>query len=172
MVQTIEVVLDADLDAAVRREWAVLADAGLPSQALHLGLTNAPHVTLGVSSALSEGAAAVLRGVPLPGEIRLGGLLVFRARTAVVARAVVPSPALLATHAAIDAALADAPGRPDHTLPGRWTPHVTLARRLDGGQLAQALDLLADAPRELVGEVAALRHWDSDATSVSVLRSR
>lgn len=173
MPQTIELTLDEDLDDAVRAEWDLLAAAGLPSQALHLGLTNAPHVTLGVASALGVATTERLAGVELPDEIRLGGLLVFRGRrSAVVSRAVIPSAALLATHAAVDAAMADAPGRPDLTLPGRWTPHVTLARRLDDEQLTQALDLLAGVPPELVGAPAALRHWDSDAKAVHVLRAR
>ena len=84
----------------------------------------------------------------------------------------IPSAALLATHAGVAEAMAGAPDRPDLTLPGRWTPHVTLARRLDDAQLAQALDLLADVPRELVGEPSALRHWDSDTKTVHVLSSR
>ena len=172
MPQTIELTLDDALDAAVRAEWDVLAAAGLPSQALHLGLTNAPHVTLGVASALDPSTTKRLADLDLPDEIRLGGLLVFRGRrSAVVSRVVIPSAALLAAHAAVDAAMADAPDRPDVTLPGRWTPHVTLARRLDDEQLAHALDLLAAVPRELVGAPAALRHWDSDAKAVHVLRA-
>ncbi|WP_235497386.1 hypothetical protein, partial [Aeromicrobium sp. Leaf272] len=75
-------------------------------------------------------------------------------------------------HAAVDAAMVDAPDRPDLTLPGRWTPHVTLARRLGDEQLAHALDLLAGIPSELAGAPAALRHWDSDAKAVHVLRAR
>lgn len=173
MPQTIELTLDEDLDAAVREEWGLLSAAGLPSQALHLGLTNAPHVTLGVASALGVATIERLADVELPDEVRLGGLLVFRGRrSAVVSRAVIPSAALLATHAAVDAAMVDAPDRPDLTLPGRWTPHVTLARRLDDEQLAHALDLLAGVPSELAGAPAALRHWDSDAKAVHVLRAR
>ncbi|WP_229054339.1 2'-5' RNA ligase family protein [Aeromicrobium sp. Leaf350] len=173
MPQTIELTLDDELDSAVRAEWDVLASAGLPSQALHLGITNAPHVTLGVASALDAGATGRIAAVTLPDQIRLGGLLVFRGRrSSVVSRAVIPSAALLATHAAVDEAMAGAPGRPDLTLPGRWTPHVTLARRLDDAGLSQALDLLADVPRELVGAPVELRHWDSDAKAVHVLRTR
>ncbi len=173
MPQTIELTLDDELDSAVRAEWDVLAGAGLPSQAMHLGISNAPHVTLGVASALDVATTVRLAAVPLPEQIRLGGLLVFRGRrSSVVSRAVVPSVALLATHAAVAEAMADAPDRPDLTLPGRWTPHVTLARRLDPVRLAQALDLLADVPRELVGAPSALRHWDSDARAVHILSTR
>jgi 2'-5' RNA ligase len=171
--QTIELTLDDELDRAVRAEWDLLASAGLPSQALHLGLTNAPHVTLGVAAALDAASLERLAAVELPDEVRLGGLLVFRGRrSAVVSRAVVPSAALLATHAAVDAAMAGAAGRPDVTLPTRWTPHVTLARRLDEAQLGHALELLAGVPSELVGMAVALRHWDSEARAVHVLRAR
>ena len=173
MPQTIELTLDDELDSAVRAEWDLLAAAGLPSQALHLGITNAPHVTLGGASALDPETTGRLATVPLPGQIRLGGLLLFRGRrSSVVSRAVIPSAALLATHAGVAEAMDGAPDRPDLTLPGRWTPHVTLARRLDDAQLAQALDLLADVPRELVGEPSALRHWDSDTKTVHVLSAR
>lgn len=171
MVQTIELTLDEHLDGAVRDEWDLLAGAGLPSQALHLGLSNAPHVTLGVASVLPAEVVRRLRSVELPAKIRLGGLLVFRGRTSVVSRTVVPSAALLATHAAVAEAMADCPDRPDHTLPDRWTPHVTLARRLDDDQLRAALELLAHVPRELVGAARSLRHWDSEARAVQELRS-
>lgn len=165
MVQAVELVLDDDLDALVREEWRLLVDAGLPSQGRHTGASNAPHVTIGVAGALDDHAeraldAAVLgRGSPL----RLGGLLVFSGRTAVLSRIVVPSSALLAAHAAVDLALDGMPDRPGTMAPGSWTPHVTLARRLDAEQLASALAVLADRPRELVGSIRCARRWDGEA---------
>ncbi|RYJ07055.1 MAG: 2'-5' RNA ligase family protein, partial [Actinomycetales bacterium] len=86
MVQSVELVLDPDLDAAVRGEWALLLDADLPSQARHTGESNAPHVTLGVADTVDDAAEAALRSVRygVGGPVRLGGLLVFTGRTFVL----------------------------------------------------------------------------------------
>ena len=44
----IELLLDPAADAAVRRDWQLLRDAGLSSRLDHRGTTNAPHVTASV----------------------------------------------------------------------------------------------------------------------------
>ena len=165
MVQSVELVLDEALDVLVRDEWDALRDAGLPSQARHTGASNAPHVTIGVADLVDVEVEAALAAVDYGAgsPLRLGGLLVFGGRRSVLSRVVVPSAGLIATHLAVQAALDGAPGRPDTTRPGAWTPHVTLARRLDRDQLAAALELLADRPRELVGTIRGARRWDSDA---------
>lgn len=165
MVQTVELVLDGPLDELVRQEWAALLVADLPSQARHTGASNAPHITLGVADGVDTGAENALREVTYGiGEpLLLGGLLIFPGRRFVLARAVVPSVGLLQVHQAVQVAMRTSPGRPDTTSPGRWTPHVTLARRLDAGQLAAALAVLADRPRELAGTVGGARRWDGDA---------
>ncbi|RYJ01821.1 MAG: 2'-5' RNA ligase family protein, partial [Actinomycetales bacterium] len=151
MVQSVELVLDEALDQAVRAEWAALLDAGLPSQARHTGPSNAPHVTLGVADEVGDEAEEALRSVVygVGDPVRLGGLLVFPGRTAVLSRAVVPSASLLRTHRSVQECLAGMPGRPPTTAPGAWTPHVTLARRLDLAQLAAAFAALGERPREL-----------------------
>ena len=165
MVQSVELVLDEVLDGLVREEWALLLGADLPSQARHTGASNAPHVTLGVADRVDATAEGALSAIDVAGgaELRLGGLLVFPGRRSVLARAVVATPTLLRTHHAVQAAMDGLPGRPDTTLPDRWTPHVTLARRLDADQLAAAVALLADRPRELVGTIRGARRWDGDA---------
>ncbi len=50
-LHSVEALLDATTDTAVRKEWAALAEAGLPSQAAHRGPTNAPHVPRAMSAA-------------------------------------------------------------------------------------------------------------------------
>ena len=160
VMQSVELLLDDALDAAVREEWRLLADAGLPSQARHTGPTNAPHVTLAVAAALSPAAEARLVNTvtdELP-SLTLGGLLVFPGH--VLARVVVPSAALLDLHARVIVAVGDEDGVVEHVHPGAWTPHVTLARRLGPDDLASAVRLLADAPRERTGRAAAVRRWD------------
>lgn len=57
-------------------------------------------------------------------------------------------------------------GAVPQTLPGAWTPHVTLARRVTGEQLGQAMDLL---DLRLNGHIAGARLWDSSTKSVTGL---
>lgn len=61
---------DAGQDV-VRRDWQALRDAGLPSQLIHAGATNAPHLTVVSASVLPEEAIGVARA-------RLGSVLPFR----------------------------------------------------------------------------------------------
>ncbi len=167
MVQSVEALLDADLDAAVRRQWRALADAGLPSQARHTGATNAPHVTLAVADALDDRVEAALpdavSALPLP--VLLGAPLVFgRGGRRVLVRLVVPSRALLALHAEVADVVAGSPGVPANVTPDRWTPHVTLACALPTAALPAALDAIAGVgPPDDAGSLTAARRWDGDA---------
>ena len=174
MVQSVELLLDDALDGAVRRQWDRLAAAGLPSQARHPGASNRPHVTLTVStvpwSAAVEAALADAVIGSLPLAVRLGAPLVFApGPRCVLARLVVPSPALLALHARIHAAAEPdrAPGGVPHTAPGEWTPHVTLARGLPVARLGEAVAALGEATPGHVpgapGHAVGARRWDGDA---------
>lgn len=163
MLQSVEIEPDDALDAAVRAEWSVLADAGLPSQVHHAGPTNAPHVTLVVAEEVGDEDAVVeaargLVGLPLT----VGPVVVLGGRRRVLARLVVPTVDLLTAQARVHAALATAPGVPPTSRPDAWVPHVTLARGLDTVQVSAALDLLEGTARrpDLVGSVAAVRRWD------------
>lgn len=162
--QSVELLLDDALDAALRREWQLLHDAGLPSQARHTGESNAPHITVGVAARVTSDAESALAAVrPALGmKIRLGGHLVFGGSRFVLSRLVVPSSSLLALQHEVHEAWRDLPGLPETMQPGRWTPHTTLARRLKPEQLAAALEVLRDEPAELVGTVSALRRWDPE----------
>jgi hypothetical protein len=169
VVQSVELLLDDDLDAAVRAQWQALADAGLPSQARHTAASNRPHVSLAVTALswpepvearLPDAAAAV----PLP--VRLGGLIVFGPGPRhVLARLIVPSFGLLALHATVASALAEASVGVAHTAPGEWTPHVTLARHLPDHLFPTALAALAGPARtrEPDGAGVAVRRWDGVA---------
>ncbi|WP_089249182.1 2'-5' RNA ligase family protein [Rhodococcoides kyotonense] len=162
MVQSVELLLDTELDDAVRREWQMLFDAGLPSQARHRGASNRPHVTLAVADEFAS-LDARIGSIPVaPFPLRLGPLVVFRGRTATLARLVIPSPALLDLHATVSSLVGDARGSRSHTEPGQWTPHVTLARRLAGAELTEAIDQLHSEPGVLIGNASALRRWDGD----------
>ena len=162
-MQSVELLLDPATDAAVRAEWAALSSVGLPSQADHRGETNAPHVSVLVAETFPGEGALAATASALPLAVRLGAPVVFGGRRLVLARLVVVDQALLDLWSAVTDALGGATGSSPHTVPGRWVPHVTLARGIPPDGLATALAALgpegAGVP-ELVGEATALRRWD------------
>lgn len=164
-MRSIEVTFDAETDAAIRAEWAALSAAGLPSLASHTGSSNRPHLTLAAGAALADSVALRSCFAGLPLRVRFGGLVVFGAggRRFVLARQVVAAGALLELHRRVHAA---APGAVEQTLPDRWVPHVTLARRLDPAGIGTALTLIG-SPTEPVAVAARL--WDSVEKSVTAL---
>ena len=164
MAHSIELLFDPETDAAIRRQWRTLADAGLPSLANHRSPTNRPHVTVSVSSHIDPAADEQLRDVGgLPMDCRVGAPLVFGGGRFTLVRSIIASADLLALHDAVDAATR--PHSPDgpyeHTRPGRWTAHVTLARRLTGSELVVALGTIETT--DLPGAFTGLRRWDGDA---------
>ncbi len=161
MVHTIELVFDGDTEAAIRQVWDALAAAGIPSQAP----ASRPHVTLVVSDRIAAAADAALTELTgqLPLPCTIGAPVLFGRGSPVLARLVVPTAELLALHAAAHRHsrpyLATAPA--PNSLPGQWTPHVTLARRVHGAQLGRALRI-AGRPAQLPGGFAGLRRWEGD----------
>jgi hypothetical protein len=167
MAQSIELLLDPDTDAAIRRCWQRLAEAGLPSQAAVKSPTNRPHVTLAVAERIapSVDASLTLLSRRLPLRCRVGAALLFGGRKVTLARLVVPSAELMSVHAQVLRLSSPhlAPGPHEHTQPGQWTPHVTLARRVDPGDVARALHVLGAAAVDIDAAVVGLRRWDGDA---------
>lgn len=162
MVQSVELTFDDASDGALRAEWDALAAAGLPSQARHTAPSNRPHVTLAALPAVDpacEPALVAAAREALPLTVRVGAAAVFGRDPHVLVRTVVVTPDLLRLHARVAAAV----GTPDGTTlsPGRWTPHVTLARRLAGVDLPAALAVLPAAEHEAT--CVALRRWDGEA---------
>ncbi len=127
-MRTVELLLDDDLDAAVRAVWDRLAAAGLRSLALHRHPTNRPHLTLAAGAVLPAGL-----DLPLPMPVTLDGTIRFDGHAGMLAWRVVPTPELLAVQAHVWRALGD-----ENPLraPGRWVPHVSLARRTPPGSAA------------------------------------
>ncbi|GAA4721059.1 2'-5' RNA ligase family protein [Pedococcus ginsenosidimutans] len=167
-MQSVELLLDPATDAAVRAEWAALSGAGLPSQADHRGESNAPHVSVAVADGFPEegedALVATARALPVP--VRLGPPVLLGGRRLVLARLVVVDRPVLDLHASVATALTGSTGPSPHTAPGRWVPHVTLARGLPAEALASALGVLRGADGavpELTGEAVELRRWDSVA---------
>jgi 2'-5' RNA ligase superfamily len=161
MVHSVELVFDQDTEAAVRHIWDELRDAGIPSQAP----ASRPHATLTVAERIDPGVDALLRPlVPrFPFKCRIGAPLVFGGGKAVLARLLVPTPELLDVHAAVHRLCLPhlQPGPMANGLPGQWTAHVTMARRVMPNQLGRAARI-AGKPPEIKGEVIGLRRWVGD----------
>lgn len=159
MVHSIELVFDDDTEAVIRRIWADLAGAGIPSQAP----ASRPHVTLAVAERIEVDVDELLRPVSqrLPLVAAIGAPVLFGRANVVFARLVVPTTELLALHAEVHRLCLPhvVPAPMANSLPGQWTAHVTLARRVGGGQLARALRI-AGRPSQIDGRFAGLRRWD------------
>ena len=173
MAHSIELLLDEDSDAAIRRVWHRLSDAGLPSQLRVKSDTNRPHITvLAADRILPDGDAALseLR-VRFPLPVVVGAPVIFGGGKMTLARLIVASADLLDLHRDIyRRCLPSTPQPPfPHCAPGRWTPHATLGRRLTAEQVARALDVIEDLSADISAEVVGLRRWDGDARIERVL---
>jgi 2'-5' RNA ligase len=161
MVHSIELVFDRDSEAAIRRIWEGLAAAGIPSQAP----ASRPHVTLAVAERIAPDVDALLQPVAqrLPMQCAVGAALLFGRANVVLARLVVPTAELLAVHSEAYRLCHShmAPEPMPNCLPAQWTPHVTMARRVGGGQLGRALRI-AGRPAQIEGSFTALRRWDGN----------
>ena len=162
MVHSVELVFDPDTEEAVRRIWDGLREAGIPSQAP----ASRPHATLTVAERIDAEVDALLRTLSarFPFECRIGAPLLFGRAKMVLARLVVPTTALLDVHSEVHRLCLPhvSPGSMANALPGQWTAHVTVARRIGPAQLSRALRI-AGKPQEIVGRVAGLRRWDGNA---------
>ena len=161
MVHSVELVFDPDTEAAIRHIWDGLAEAGIPSQAP----ASRPHATLTVAKRIDPDVDALL--APLvarfPFQCRIGAPLFFGRAKVVLARLVVPTTELLDVHDEVYRLCLPhlQPGPMSNAVPGQWTAHVTLARRLLPAQLGRALRI-AGKPQEITGSVAGLRRWDGN----------
>jgi 2'-5' RNA ligase len=159
MVHSVELLFDPDTEAKLRRIWDDLADADLPSRIP----AGRPHVTVAVAERIASDVDILLRPIAqqLPLQCDVGAPLLFGQSNAVLARLVVPTAELLALHADIHRTCGPhlLPGPLPHSLPGQWTAHVTLARRLEDAQLGQVLTI-AGQPANIRGRLAGLRRWD------------
>ena len=161
MVHSIELVFDHDTEAAIRRIWADLAGAGIPSQAP----ASRPHVTLAVAERIDVDVDELLRPVSqrLPLSAAIGAPVLFGRANVVFARLVVPTSELLALHAEVHRLCLPhlRPAPIPNCLPGQWTAHVTVARRVGGGNLGRTLRI-AGRPSQIEGQFAGLRRWDGN----------
>ena len=159
MAHSIELLFDPATEATLRQLWDELAAAERTSRAP----VGRPHVTLLVAERIAEDVDPLLRllagRLPLPCAI--GAPLLFGRNHAILTRLIVPTADLLAFHAEAHRVCVDhlQPEPVPTSLPGQWTPHVTLARGI--GALGDALRI-ADRTPLIEGTFAGLRRWNSD----------
>src|ERR1700753_2508815 len=139
MVHSLELLFDDETEASLRGLWDELSAADLPSRIP----AGRPHVTLAVAERIEPDVDALLRPVAqrLPLGCTVGAPLLFDKSTPVLPRLVVPSADLLALHADVHRICGPhlVPEPLPHSLPGHWTAHVTLARRVEGARLGPVL---------------------------------
>jgi hypothetical protein len=165
MVHSVELLFDDDTDAAMRRVWDDLTDAGIRSLASSTSPSNRPHVTLTVADRMEDAVDDALRPLlaRLPMPCTIGAPMLFGRGPFVLVRLLIPSADLLALQAAVHEVCLPhmSPGPLPHADPGHWTPHVTMARRVRGERLADALSV-PRMSRDRRATAVALRHWDGN----------
>lgn len=171
MAQSVELLLDERAEAAIRGQWDLLADAGLLA-GRRPGPGHRPHVTLFAATAIPPESEPRLPELVASLDLKLwiGGLAIFgpsRGRVILV-RQVLSSMALLRLQADVAVACQADPG--GQFGPGRWSPHVTLSRRLPVDRVAEAITALdRTADRPLATRVTRCRRWDGTTSSAWLL---
>lgn len=162
MVHSVELVFDPDTEVTVRHIWDGLREAGIPSQAP----ASRPHVTLTVAERIDPEVDTLLASLKdrFPLRCVVGAPLLFGRSQLILTRLIVPTADLLAVHADVHRLSMPhlQPGPMANSLPGQWTGHTTLARRVSGHQLGRALRI-AGRPSEIKGSFVGLRRWDGSA---------
>lgn len=165
-MQSVELLLDAESETLVRQLWGRLLDEGMPSQARHLGPSNRPHVTLVALPTLPGGAerqlAEAVDGLPVLGT--WGEVRAFGAGPWTVVWLVEPSAGMRRLHEGVAGVCGVPAGH--LTSPGRWTPHVTLARRVSAADLDPVRRLVSGTVAAALGTLLAaptVRRWDGAA---------
>jgi 2'-5' RNA ligase len=141
---------DPPSSTAIAKTWEVLATRGIDSDRHQLGY--APHITLAIYPDETPAAqlTAALRTLAatwsaLP--VALNALGIFPSSSAALWAAPVVTPALLARHAAVQAALPDLQTHAHYRL-GAWVPHVTLSGPIDNPGAALSVLLSVWQPLE------------------------
>ncbi|HSU36430.1 MAG TPA: 2'-5' RNA ligase family protein [Propionibacteriaceae bacterium] len=165
MTQSVELMPDAATDTEIRAQWDRLGDAGLPTaRRTEPSPHHAPHLTLWAGDTVSAETDAALPGLfrGLDLEVVIGSLMLFGPRRGayVLVRQVPVSAALIDLQQQV-AEICQAHPRGQFG-DGRWSPHITLARRLAADQVGPALAALDGSPVELTATVRRARRWDGD----------
>lgn len=172
-MHTVELTCDPALEAAVRGLWQRLSEGGVPSLAHNTHPSHRPHLTMASFGTMPVGAPALLNellAAALPLPVRLTGLVSYsaRSRRRVLSWAVVPTVELMVLHREVWRILSGA-GEPNpFYLPGRWSPHVGLTRRVEPAELATAHEIVGRLP-DVSGLFDAARSYDSESRTLLTL---
>ena len=183
LAHSVEFLFDDESEVRLRMFWEALAASHLPNAGTNPSPTNRPHVTAVATRRIDPAADRAVRQctATLPIPVTVGAPLIFgRGDRLVVALLVVPTARLLTAHLQLVEALSghafttdDEPGVFSHSLPGSWTPHVTMARRVHSDVLADVVAALDLPPRGIRAgatedggiraTITAIRRWDGDS---------
>ncbi|MHA7651267.1 2'-5' RNA ligase family protein [Mycobacterium sp. ML4] len=162
MAHSIELLFDPETEVVLRRMWDDLAALKKVGVRIPPGR---PHVTVAVAQRIDPAVDELLVPVTreLPQRCVIGAPVLFGRANIVLTRLVVPSRELLDLHAEVHRLCGPhlLPEPMANSLPGQWTAHVTLARRMDGADLGTALKITG-RPAQFDGRFAGLRRWDGD----------
>lgn len=159
MTLAVCLLLDDRADAAVRRLWRRLEDAGVPTLLTHTHGLHVPHLTWAALRRYDlDSVRASLEALPAqpPVALHLDAFGTFRRSRCWLAPAV--TAALVERQSAVvTAALESGAELHRHYEPGSWVPHLTLAPRLHLTDLARVAAQVYDVlPIEAVEESTAL----------------
>ena len=139
----VEMYMDADSEAQIRRTWEALAEAGIKSSMLEAGYR--PHVSLGVCGELDvDGLAKELSSFAesvSPFELTLSSVGLFPSSEGVIFLGVTPTQRLLDVNHNFHQFFGKyAKSQRDYQV-GKWVPHCTLAFDLSDGMLSEAIEV-------------------------------
>ncbi len=131
--QALELSFDPASAAAVVAQWEALKAAGIPSQADHRSMTNAPHLTLVAAVAIDLAAVSVARDAVrplLPARVGVRGLVVFgQGARVTIAHLVEPDSSLAAATARRCSSISSSSMEPPVRSAGSVRPSLDLESR-------------------------------------------
>lgn len=137
---------DSPADAKVRAIWATLANNKIDSSMTTLGV--APHLTLAVMNDVMPGPligrVGDLATGTEPFSLRFDRIDVFEGRESVLYLAPQASTALRRLHSTLHENVQGIGTSTEHTRPGSWVPHATIAMALRKRPLAAAHRVLSE----------------------------
>lgn len=169
----VEMYLDAESEASVRRIWKALAEAGLKSAMLEAGYR--PHVSLGVCEELHvEGLSRELLSFVQsisPFALTLSSVGLFPSSEGVIFLGVTPTQALLDVSEAFHQFFGKYAQAQRAYRVGSWVPHCTLAFGLPPEKVSTAVDICLRAPLPISSRVEEVGIAKVSPISAEVLRT-
>lgn len=164
MAQSVELTLDASAEAALVAQWDRLAAVGVakPQRSDPEG-HHRPHLTLYAADAIPKPAESelpeIVAGIDL--TVHVGAVMIFGPRngTCILVRQVSASVELLQLQQRV-ALVCEADPKGQFGA-GRWSPHVTMARRVLSDDVGKAVSVLG-SHGEVDARIQRCRRWDGN----------